>query len=57
MKNKYNIPVLVNIPHIINGNFIDHYSFGFDNNTLKRRNISDLLWFNLFGISLRIKKT
>jgi hypothetical protein len=56
MKNKYNIPVLVNIPLITNGNFIDHYSFGFGDNILKRRNISNLLRFNSFGISLMIKK-
>jgi hypothetical protein len=56
MKNKYNIPLVINNRYIRRGNFIDHYEikkFHF-----KRRNISNKNIIIRFGIEITIiKKT
>lgn len=60
MKNKFNIPVVINDINIIGGNYIDHLSYKdlHDNSEkiVKRRIISkDINILIKFGISLIIK--
>lgn len=54
MKNKFNIPVYVNIKKI-KGNYIDHYDYHYFNikDTHKRRIITDIEELISFGIYLR----
>jgi hypothetical protein len=57
MKNKYNIPVVVDDTYLKEGNFIDHITYIKDKNIIfKRRNISKIDWLILYGISLEIRK-
>lgn len=55
MKNKFNIPVYVNIKEIT-GNYIDHYDYEYFNitkDTHKRRIITDISILISYGIYLR----
>jgi hypothetical protein len=56
MKNKYNIPVVVDDLLLRKGNFIDHYKvrMGIIKYYIKRRNISKIEQLIVFGIELNI---
>lgn len=54
MKNKYNIPIILNDPNKRLGDFIDYYSIR--DIFLKRRNISKVDRLIIFGIQVAIIK-